>query len=43
MEENLENIKQTLNNRVSTYDMKVNFKKLNDMLFTKFRQSEDTK
>ena len=43
MDGKMENLKLTLENKVSSYDLKTNFQGLNDMLFVKFKQLEDTK
>jgi hypothetical protein len=39
----LDSVLEDLRLRVSITDMKLNFKKLNDMLFIKFTQVEDVK
>ena len=39
----MDNVLEQVEAKVSINDMKLNFKTLNDMLFVKFRQLEDTK
>jgi len=39
----MDNVLEQVEQKVSINDMLLNFKTLNDMLFVKFRQLEDTK
>jgi hypothetical protein len=39
----MDNVLTQMDHKVGVHDLKLNFKKLNDMLFIKFKQLEDTK
>ena len=43
LEGRLDNVLEQVESKVSHNDMQLNFKTLNDMLFVKFRQLEDSK